>query len=225
MKVINIILFIILLIGILFLSYQIWIKDKGKPDPKDIYKYKTDTLYENKPYPYPDPYLIITKPRYFTFYQVDSTAIDSLELELRDKEIIISGLEEEIRIHENFLKQYPYNPKLVELNLNKDTLSLSLLNIQGLIFKQDYPLYLDQYKYKWSHPDFSREKIKTKPKDPSFTLSSYVFVGYSLYPNSPIISNSWELSRGKIRLSSNVGILFKENKPIYLDLKLGYKFY
>lgn len=224
MKTLKISLILLLLLtSLIFIG--LWMKERrSEIQVKHHYGYITEEIQVKKPYPYPQPYLVNTPPEIIYEYETDTSVLDSLKLLLQDKEIIISGLEKEIKIHQNFLKQYPYNPKLIEFTLDNNLLSLSLLGIRGSIYKEEYPLYLDHYRYKWVYPSLTREPIRVGDNN-KWVFSSYVHVGYSFIPSSPSISLSAELSRNRFRLSSNPSILFNNNNVAYIDLKLGYRIY
>lgn len=113
-------------------------------------EYITDTIKVPKPYSVPKPYPVNTKPITIIIYERDSLALDSLKLLLFEKDIVIQGLKSEITISQDYLKQFPFNPKLINLGLSRDSLSLALLNIQGIVQEYHYPISLRQYKYNWS---------------------------------------------------------------------------
>lgn len=149
---------VLTIIGLLF--YIDWDKDK-KPQP-ELFPTKTDTVYINRPIqalkPYKKPVLPSVVTEYLFVESEDISKLESLKLRILNDSLVIEDLKTKITIHENYIKQFPINPKLVSLSLDKNNLSLSLLEIDGVAKSYDYPISTDYYKYRWSDKVFSAEK-------------------------------------------------------------------
>lgn len=211
-----------LIIGII-LYFSLFRK---KPIPSQpIYNYITDTIHDSIPYPIPIPYLITTPPRIVTEYLVDSVAIDSLKLLMTQDSIIIAGLKSQILIHQNYLKQFPRNPKLLSLDLKRDSLVLGLLQISGIPEKDKWPIDLNLYSYRWDfNNNFTRTDItQLPPTRQRLNLQYFVGGGVDLLYLSPYVSGRIEQEWTRIRLYGNaqVGLLKKESST--LEIGAEYK--
>ena len=116
-KRLSIILILVSFVLGFVVSYNFFKDTKYLPSEKE---YITDTVKVPKPYQVPKPYPIASKPEIKKIYEKDSSAIDSLKLLLSEKDIVISGLKYQLTISQDYLKQFPKNPKLLELNLQRD---------------------------------------------------------------------------------------------------------
>ena len=200
------ILVILISFGLGFYLAYSYLKDNSKPYQEK--RYITTFIKVPEPYPVPKPYPVPTKPIEVKTYEKDSSAIDSLKLLLSEKDIIIQGLKgSQISVSQDFLKQFPLNPKLLELRLERDSLSVSLLDIQGIPSCNTYPLYLDRYRYKWVYNSLSNESYDPIPmeKIPPW--------GYS-------VGGGFDILQRNIYSSFRVELL-KNPWTIYSDLRLG----
>ena len=186
-----------------------------------LHHYHTDTLRIPDPYPVPVPYFDSVPPRILKIYEKDSLAIDSLKLLLSEKDIIIQGLYSQITISQDFLKQFPKNPKLLELNISSDSLSISTLQISGIPYKYDYPIYLSDFNYKWALDGLT--KTKTNNKEVKQKLFQYfVDGGFSFFHKSPYVGFTIEKDWARVTLYADVkGILLKTNG---FDTNIGVKY-
>jgi len=219
MKKLNIVI-ILVLIGII--AY-LWFFKKPEVITHTETVYKTDTLYIDKPYPIPVPYPVEVPPHVVTLYEKDTIAINNLKLLLSEKDIIIQGLNSQILISQDFIKQYPSNPKLLELNLSPDSLSLSLLGLDGIPLSKRYPLFLSRHKYKWTIEGLTKSNISSPPiKTP---VRYFVGGGANfLYP-SPYVDFMVEKEWTRMRLYGDikVGLLKREASSIDIGLRYNIK--
>lgn len=196
------------------------------PPPSIEYKYITDTIEVPVPYEVPKPYPVPTPPRIVEIYLTDSTALDSLKLVINKMDITISGLEEEIHIHQYFLKQNPYNPKLLSLNLIKDTLSLALLQISGRTERASWPIDLNRFNYRWTFDaGFSRQEVRLPPTKERFNANYFVGGGIDIFETSPYLSGSAEITRNKFRAYSRIDLGLLKGKTTSFRLGLDYNIY
>lgn len=211
---------IIILILVLLVSYLL-IFYKGKPVSYPEPHYVFDTVFLDKPYPVPLPYPVEVPIQGITVYLKDSVALDSMNILIQEKDFIIQGLEREILISKNFLKQFPSNPKILELNLSSDTLNLSLLNLDGTPSSSNYGLRLSDHKYKWTNDGLSQIKINPHQVKKSINLNYFAGGGVNFLYLSPFASFGLETDIARIRLYSDieVGLLKHEASSINLGVK------
>lgn len=193
------------LVGVVFvIGYRM------QPEPDHILdpniQWKTDTIKVPEPYTVPVPYDVEVPPRIVKIYEVDSTAIDSLKLLMFQDSIIISGLKNQVAIHQNYLKQFPYNPKLINFDLVFDTLSLTLLDIDGITSAISYPIFIEFYKYNWSAGELTREdNIRQIPQQKNYL--NYKFgLGYDLLYVTPYLQGEISKDISKFELYGRIGV-------------------
>jgi len=211
-----------LILGLLGIIGYLIFFNKPKPIIEIEYDYITDTIYADTTYLPSEPYPIPTPPKIVTIYEIDSLALDLLKLKLVQDSlhynIIIQGLETVIAIHENYIKQFPQNPKLIGLELQRDTLSLGLLNISGNIIKYEYPIFLNRFRYQWTLSGLSHE-THLPPTLKSYFADYFVGGGVDVLWKSPYFSFRVEKEWTRIRLygSTQIGLLKREAN----QLKIG----
>lgn len=213
-----IILNLLFIVGI-FIYFAFIRKPYARPEVE--YVYITDTIRIPEPYPVPKPYLVSTPPITVKEYLIDSSAVDSLKVILTNDSIIISGLKNQISLHQNYLKQYPENPKLLNLDLRRDTLSMGLLRTSGIPEENQWPIDLNRYSYRW---DFASSFTRTDVTEPPptkkwFDPKYYVGGGVDFLYMSPYVSGRIEQEWSRVRLysSAEIGLLKRESS----SLKLG----
>lgn len=213
-------LFLILISLILYLAFF------KKPDTVyvPVPEYHTDTVYVPEPYEVPKPYPVPTPPSVVEIYLPDTIAIDSLKLELSKSSIIIQGLKDQISISQNFLKQFPYNPKLIELNLSLDSLSLSFIPINGIPEKQVFPLFMTDFRYRWTNQGLS--SIPIDPIPIKLPVQAYFGLGVDLLHLSPhaVVGVEKDFTRIKLYGDLKLGLLKTEYSGIDLGIKYKFRF-
>ena len=186
-------------------------------------EYITDSIKVLKPYPVPKPYPVSVKPITVIIYEKDSTALDSLKVLLSEKDILIQGLKSEITISQDYLKQFPLNPKLIEMGLIRDSLFLSLLNIRGVVCKQLYPIFLDRYRYNWANDSLGKTGYNPPPVGSVryntllagggldiWQRTAYTSVKFESTKNRTTFYSEFKLSIPRYKYSSlNLGVYFK----------------
>lgn len=198
----------------------------GKQDvPYPEIIHTTDTIYVEKPY---KPILIrdTLPPRTIEIWQVDSSQLSEYKLRVIEDSLkyslIIEGLRDSIRISEVYLKTYPRYPKLLGLDLYRDSLSLTTLSIEGTTKTDKYGLFLQDYNYFWSIDGLGYEKTKYKKK--ANRLSQYIGIQYDILGNMFLPSYQMRLNLNRIELSILASQeLYFNNKP-ELRLGINYKF-
>jgi len=222
----NILLTTLLLIIAGLIIWDIFFRIKPIPEPIIDYQYITDTIWDSIPYAVPEPYPVYTPPRTVTIHVADSQALKDYELRLNDQDLLISSLDSTIRVHELYLKQYPANPKLLAIDLKKDSMSVGLLNITGIPQEDKWPIDLARFNYRWTNDaDLSRSPTLTPPTLEKPFAEYFVGGGVDLLYLSPYLSGRAEKDWARIRLYGDVqvGLLKKESSGIRvgIDYKLN----
>lgn len=191
----------------------VWYVFFNKPIPEVVYEYTTDTIYDSIPYSVPEPYAVYTPPITLTEYMIDSALLDSMELLLQDQYIIIAHLQDSIKVHANYLKLYPLNPKVLGIDMKKDTFEIGLLEIAGITRSYRWPIDLNFYSYRWNLEDgFTRERLKPTLLSPTLKepFANY-FVGgnVDIFHRTPMITARAEKQLSSVRLyiSTQLGLL------------------
>lgn len=198
---------------------------KGVPlIPEPLNNYITDTVYITK-YLKPKPLLDQVKPHIVKLYM---SSEDSMKLvRLNDSlQIVLSTTKPDtVYISDGFLTQFPKSPKLLSLDLQMDSLGLTLLfrdaSIKGFL----YPLQLSHYRYRFDETGLTAEKIKPTPSlvRPTLVSELYGFGGYELLTGSPHIGLNYSLRRSRI-IFQNETKLTIENKPrLESAFRIGYQ--
>ena len=223
MKKSVIITLLIIIIGLII--YNTFIRKYPILDPIINYEYITDTLYIPKPYSVPEPYPVPTPPRIIIRYEVDSITLNYYKLKISKQNILIAGLLDTIAIHENYLKQYPSNPKFIDMFLIRDTLSLGLLQILGHVENKSWPIDLNRFDYKW---DYINNLTRRDTKLPPLKEKSYVKYfgggGVDLLWLSPYIDFTVEKELQRIRLYSNINLGLLNKNSSSIKIGIDYRF-
>lgn len=225
MKKLLIIILIISIIGLIV--WDSFIRKHSIPKPITLidYQYSTDTVWVDTLYLIGDPYPVPTPPRTIIRYEMDSVALNYLKLIISKQRIYIAGLKDTITLHENYLKQFPSHPKLIELSLIKDSIMLGLLQISGQAESKQWPIDLNRFKYRWDYiNDLTRIETKLPPIEEKPFAEYFVGGGVDLLWRSPYISGKIEKDLTRIRLycNANIGLLNHETSSIKIGV--DYKF-
>lgn len=216
-------LLILILIGVVL--YLVWQIRNIEPTVEHHYEYITDTVEIEVPFE-PLPTIgINTQPITVYKYPIPTYQdLDHITLSFTDDSLItvINHLQDSLKIHQNFIKLYPENPKLLNLSLTQDSLKLSTLNIQGQVHQDVYPLYLQRYNYNYGLEGLGRTPYN-RPSD--FRLDYYVFTagGYSFTEKTPLIMLRPGITLNRLSLEMGSSLYLKQEPTLRLDLALGYK--
>lgn len=197
------------------------------PDPVIIidYQYDTDTIWRDTLYLIGDPYPVPTPPRTIIRYEMDSVALNYFKLTISKQNIYIASLLDTISIHQNYIKQFPKNPKLLELSLIKDSLSLGLLQIFGRAEKKNWPINLNRFNYRWDYVNgLSRKITKLPPAEEKSFAQYFAGGGVDLLWRSPYISGKIEKDYARIRLYGNAQIGLLNSETSSIKIGVDYKF-
>lgn len=196
--------------------------------PKVEYIYKTDTLYVDKPFEIHDTLIKITPPRYITYYK-DTGSYKNITVEKIDTNLLvrIHELEDSIKIHENFLKKHPFASKLLELELQKDSLILTTMDITSQVESKIYPIDLNFYGYQYSdnvlRHDTLKSNIKPKKNKSLFKKSLLIGGSYSILNKVPLVILEYPLTYRQVRLSLESTASLETTPNLNIYLKALYK--
>lgn len=187
------------LLNLVFIGYIVLKKPQVVSTTDTIIK--TDTIIVNRPYKVPTPYKVEVPAQKVTIYEKisvkDQKALDSMKLIMQADSILIQGLKSELAIHVNYLKRFPQNPKLINLDLNRTNLSLSLLNTDGNIAVSNYPIELNRFRYRWSDNILTSKSDIFKQKS---KMEYYFGGGLSTWYFSPFFTMKAEKGGEKSRI-------------------------
>lgn len=180
---------------------------------------KTDTIYVDKPYIPEDIPKDTVKPKTVVMWKVDSSQLMEYKLRLIQDSVkyslLIQRLRDSFLISEVFLKTYPGNPKLLGLNIYRDSLNLTTMTIDGVTKSEKYNLYLQDYNYVWSTSGLGYNKTKYK-KEKSNPFSHYFGMQYDFFNRQilPIYQIRLNIKKFELNLSASQELLLNENPEI-----------
>lgn len=213
------------------LAIVVWFVFLKKPVKTIEYIYDTDTVYVPEPYEVPKPYSVATPPITITKFLIDSSIIERYELAIRDKDLIIKGLEDSLVINNLYLTQYPSNPKILSMGLKRDTIKLGFLEIAGNIEEYKTPIDLNRYSYRWNLLDgFTRRKVAPTLSPPTLEepfANYFVGGGVDLWHMMPQVSFRAEKQVASIRLyiDTRVGLfdIDRSNLSVGIEYQINGK--
>lgn len=213
---------VIVVLGILIANPNWWV-DPPKQDPHTIYE--TDTLYI--PHSFGESEWarvqemieegLKTKPSTITYYQPEYIdRVEEIEVIPDSLLILIDDLEDSLEVAWDFLATFPKQPKLLTLDLLKDSLSLGLLRIDGQTSKETYPIFLDRFTYSYDGSTFARTPVKSQK--PVFNGDDIrLEAGYDWLGRRPYAAARYELEFRRLRFGAS-SILTVEQQPQLLLL-------
>lgn len=200
---------------------------------KNLYKYKTDTVYVNSEYKGkyenlvkhylkkskstpPKSYIIwkTEDPKYITIKKVP----DSILLK-------IDSLNKKIAISDSYIKNFPKNDKLINFGLKLDSLNITTINISGNTITKNYPLYLDKFSYQWYDNELHHYDIKNKKKLKNIFNQLYINGGYDFLFKKPTIGAEYFIIINKLKLGVNSNIILQPETKVNLGVNLGYRLF
>lgn len=181
-------------------------------DKKPDYSYKTDTVYLDRPFIPKEHIGEKTKPKTKTIYENEKSGF---KIYYRDSIITIRDTIDTSQVFylsPDFLKLYPNSPKLLNLELKKDSLHLTLMDSMAKVFTDYYPIDLLYFNYRINEVgEMKREDLNYKPKK---YVSKGLFVGaeYRVNQNVPLVFINYDYPIKS--LESSIGLAtFYENMP------------
>lgn len=210
-----------------------------------------------KPIIIPDPYNYITDTIYIGQEYVDKLEKEITELKKKNKVLreappktvkeylasdpievevekvpdsiilLIKDLETRLAVSDKYLKNFPEAYKLINFNLNQDELSLGLLNIEGNIFENSYPLYLSLYDYAWFDNKLHYYETSRRTPTPSTSRLSdlILYVDYQFLSQEPKLELEYSLNLRAFRLRFSTNYTLREIQPFEIQAGLGYRLF
>jgi len=216
---------IIILIAVIML--QRCSKDK-QPEPINRYIYKTDSLYKDKYFKAVEELKNKIPPKVITRWKDPIPGEDIIIEKVPDSTILYIGkLKTRLSIADNFIKNYPTNPKLLELKLDKSNLELTTLDINNKAETFQYPLYLDNYSYQWLEKQMTTSDYHIKKERTKFDMSNlYIVTGYDYLNKNNTIGLDYTLKLGRIKVMADTKLLLqKSTDNIEANIGIGYKLF
>lgn len=222
---------------ILVLVVTLLVKINNKVDHEVAYwrakTFKTDTVFSETEYRVRVPYPEYMPPE---VVEVTKEVIPKAYLEVRDSLIhlvnIIKNQRDSLLINNRFLSLHPRSSKLVGAFFTKDSVILDLLDINGQITIQKYPVDYSRFKYLYSNSSMSVSEYSTtedinKPKNRIISYNGlYLNHKYDFHNkfhglNAEIGLNIWKFrvqGFGEVPLGSNI-------VPAQYGIKTGFRLF
>lgn len=196
------------------------------------YSYLPDTVYVDSDYSKEikelrDKVSDLAKTPPKVIYHYDKPNNTTTKIEKIPDSIIlyIAELQKRLAISDQYLKNYPENDKLIDMQLFREKMDITTLSIDGSLTKKNYPLYLDEYEYYWVDNQLHHKK-RDKPftyLDPDRWKQLYINAGYDSLFESPKIELEYSLTFKRFKLKAEAGGFIYKNPDFYTSATLGYR--
>lgn len=117
------------------------------------FEIKTDTIWFSSCFEFDSNLKLIEKPRTVFFFITDTLFQEKKISEVliqRDTLILHLKDSSNISLNQDFLTQYPENPKLLQVDLSQNSFDLSLLSTEGKIYRENYKIDTEFRNYRYS---------------------------------------------------------------------------
>lgn len=210
------------IIGILiflFLNPKLWYTPE-----KPYTEYTTDTIYSEKSFSEGELTRIKklieegikTNPSTITYYKPEYIdRVETIEVIPDSLLVLVDDLQDSLEIAWDYLAQFPKQPKLLSLDLVKDSISLGLLSINGKTKKETYPIFLDEFQYTYDGSSMSRSPNRV-PKKVFKGDDFRVLAGYSLLGKYPYTGASYSIGVGKFSVGATSILTIQEQPQLLL---------
>lgn len=215
----------------LLIIYFFYVNCTG--EGKGNYNYTTQVIKSDKDYDEEINKLLCeiedlrnTPPKKVIKYKVKDSI--SIIYQIPDSLVVyIEKLKDSIKIHKDYIRNYPRANKLITFELGKDNINLGLLSIDGNLTKQFYPLYLDQYNYIYEDnilKHFPKEnKLTLTPKRNIDFTNLHLMFGYDFFIKDPYTSINYSLDMGRFRFNSELGLTINKSPSMAYKVLFGYR--
>ena len=231
-KTLLIVSVIILILGIgtgIGIGYGIWhVSKKGITLPVYFPVIVKVKEYKDKPVPYE-----VIIPPHITFKYMSYK--DSMALVyVRDSLICLVSLgpkHDTVKVKTKFLTAFPTQPKFINLDLQMDSIDITLLNIEAQLYTERYPLNLFGFRYRMDGHSMSVNPLQNpygQPKVSKWDFGLYGYLGTNIinYPTiNPILLAELRLSYSRISLSVEPSMTINKHPELGINLKAGYRFW
>lgn len=221
-KIINGIVFFIA--GVIVALISIQGCERGKVPIVD-YDYKTDTVLIPIPYEVHDTLELTAPPKLIRIY-IDTTPSHSV-VDCNNEVITIhdtiSGYRDTLA--HDFLTKFPRSQKLIELKLTKDSMDITLMDIQARVKTLTYPMDFDNYKYQFLSDSLNYEKIK-KPKITKSMFDNrglYAGVKYNLLEKTPLVNLEYMIQMNRLMGSIQTTSTLETSPKLSLNIGVNYR--
>lgn len=133
---------------------------------------KIDTIYVDRVIEVEKPFEKSSIPRTIYLYQTDT--VEVMTTEIRHDTIWLKTKDSsELSYSLNFLTNHPSAPKLLQFDVSKKALDLSLMYPNGSVQRQFFDVDMDRFQYRWTYSsNLSQKKMSFWKKiDPVVELS------------------------------------------------------
>lgn len=133
---------------------------------------KIDTIYVDRVIEVEKPFEKSSIPRTIYLYQTDT--VEVMTTEIRHDTIWLKTKDSsELSYSLNFLTNHPSAPKLLQFDVSKKALDLSLMYPNGSVQRQLFDVDMDRFQYRWTYSsNLSQKKMSFWKKiDPVVELS------------------------------------------------------
>lgn len=184
---------------------------------------KPDTTFVGVPYPVPGPpgkdhwY-----PRKVIVYEPDTPNMGKITLDSAKHLLrIIDSLGDQIvEISNQYLLQFPNNPKVIRARLTNDSLVFDLLKPDGRIYSNVYlPDYYNN-KYTFNGFELTSDPVK---HGLGINSESWAYAGYDLLFKCPTAEVEYVLSRKRIKLGASAIGYIQKNPELGISVKAGFR--
>ena len=220
------IIIIILLIVIAISKF----KDKEVVKPTILYEYKTDSTYIKKYFALKKKYDNVTPPEEVIKWLKPSKPENIVVEKIPDSIILyIKELENKLVIPDSYLTTSPSASKLLEFNLTKKNFDIILIDTDGYVTTQEYPINLDNYNYQWyenslHNSPYETAKVKIKRR---LDLSQlYINTSYDYLHKYNTLGLDYSIKLGRLKFGIDSRMIIQDHPEKFrVDLILGYKLF
>lgn len=163
-----------ILLSLLILSWMMTLSLKVKMNKMrdDDTMPRIDTVYKTKVFQPEKEYKTIQVPKLVVFYPKDTVPVHRIEADLKRIDVNF-GFNQLKSYSTQFLAKYPESSKLVQMLLDKNTLTLTELDSQGDISTREYRINPNLYRYNYLGGNMTQSPQKFLKK---FRFSSEMMI-------------------------------------------------
>lgn len=223
----------------ILLTIQECRRDKGllPAQKKEIEKIVTDTVYKGKYFALKKLYDKRSTPSkliiWDTVYIPSESPVKDITFNPNNGQVTVipkDTIKPLYNYNERFLSLYPEASKLIEFSLQKNNLSINLLNTDGRVTTQLFPLFLDNIDYQWydntlHETPFKEETFSQKLKDNIRFKGLYANGGYDIFNKQALLGLEYNLEIYRFKLDGEIKSSFNNNSPFNAEVKLGYRLF
>lgn len=185
----------ILICLVVFLSHKVAVLRKEGNQP--LSSGKVDTVYVGRFFDIqPDLKIPVIPERVYMFLKDSTSEVVDIRW-IHDTVTVVEKDSSFFNFNTTFLTQYPNNPKFVQMTLD-NKLTLAFLNTQGQVYQEVYPIYLENFRYRYTD-NLTSEKI-------SFWSKLQPFAQVTLRPINTLIDLDLGVTYKTTKMQYEIGI-------------------